>query len=514
MQKPKKDSLRRGEKDAQRGPFSAFTPLIVYPIFFSIIVLNHFLFCSTLYYLYYVRKIFIVCLLIATVKAGWAVEVFHFEVYGDSQKTGGARISLPVAEIRASSEPDKYNFGFLLTSAKFMKKLPVEIKFGNLSAGGSLSRLNSPELSNGTSPFSNGISSVTGISASLPGYTSFSKPESTFLQLKANQLVKHPFSFCANVWISPENSSPVFSVQLCDKFLNNQIVLTSAFTTGRFYYDEKNSSSWFLESPYYIADSHLCSQLQFSAEFKNKNRKASFYTGLTTGIYESPFGPFTAVYRLDLKLSIKQTDFYTSAFLNQYEETLTSSAKTLSPCIQLKGGFLTKRPVLIGKQNLYFLRIGINAYSKINLTDTEHPLRINAGLQLTSDLTTISFSASANTALLSKSPELPPEDISFNSISAQIKNAWYLKNFTPSITMTAEKRFNTASDKNDDMKYKLQLNLTHNSKCKITSGCAFSFSAKDNSICDKKLSANLNCRVNLKMFTLIGKLTISSLYLE
>ena len=144
--------------------------------------------------------------------------MFHFEVYGDSQKTGGVRISTPISEIRASSEPGNYNFGFLITSAKFIKKLPFEVKVGNLSAGGSLSRLNSPELSNGTSPFSNGIISVSGLTANLPGYTSFSKTESTFLQLKVNQLTKHPFSLCVNLWLAPENPGPVFSALICDKY--------------------------------------------------------------------------------------------------------------------------------------------------------------------------------------------------------------------------------------------------------------------------------------------------------
>lgn len=461
------------------------------------------------------KKLYIAFILLIAGSAFGAAESFKIELYGDSQKTGGLRLSVPLIDLRTAIQPDKYNFGIQISTAKFIKKLPVEVKFGNLSASGSLSRLNSPELSSSTSPFSNGIISTTGLTASLPGYTVFSKSASTFLQIKTNQLTTHPFTMYLNLWFSPENPDPVFSAMIYDKFFDNRLIISSSFTTGRFMYEANDSSSWFLDNPYYMADAHSCSLIQFSAEIKNKTRKNSIYTGFMTAIYESPFGPLTAAYRLDLKLSIKHTDFYASAFLNQYEDILTSSAKLLSPSVQLKCGFLTKKPVPAKNQKLYFIKTGANIYSRINLTKPEHPLRLNAGFQLTSDITTLSLSVSGNAKLLAASAELPPEDISFTSISMQFKNSWYLKTFTPGITLSAEKRFDDSSDSDSGkMKYKAQLNLTNNSRHKISGNCAFSFSSKDKEITDKKFSAGLTCRMNIKAVTIIGKLTISSLYLE
>ena len=108
-----------------------------------------------------------------------AADFFHFDFYADysaAQQTGSIRLTTPFAELRSANRPEKFNLGLLFSSVSLYKKLPVEIKAGNLSASGSLSRLNSPELSNGTSPFSNGIISVSGLSASLPSYSTFSKP--------------------------------------------------------------------------------------------------------------------------------------------------------------------------------------------------------------------------------------------------------------------------------------------------------------------------------------------------
>ena len=455
------------------------------------------------------RKLLLFTLLILTAGgAGVSSEKFKLELYADGQKTGGVKLSLPAGEMRTSTQNDKFNFGLLFSTAKLFKKVSIDIKYGNLSAGGSLSKLNSPELSSGSSPFSNGLISVSALTANLPGYQSFSKPESTFLQIKTNQLTRHPFSMNLNLWLSPENSSPVFSAILSDKFFKNRLLLNSSFTAGNFYYDENKASSWFLETPFYTADSHFCSIVQFSAELRNKTQNRSFYTGGLAAVYETPFGPMSAAYRLDLKLSLKKADFYLSGFVNQYEDILTSSEKKLSPGLQFKGGLLTKNTILQKNQKLSFLKIAINAYSKINLMETEHPLKINAGFQLNSEKSALSFSASANTSFLSTSAELPPEDFCFNSLSAQIKKSWYFTSITPALSAAAEKKFPGASDsENDAMKYKLQFNLTNNSVHKISGNLTYSFSEKDWKITGKKISAGLSCRMNWKHLTVTGKVS-------
>ena len=423
--------------------------------------------------------------------------------------TGGIKIRTPLAEIRTANQVGKNNLGVLVSTGSIFKKLPVEFRYGNLSGSGSLSKLNSPELSNGSSPFSGSIMNPGVVTANLPGYTSFSKPESFFFQVKLKQPFNKPFSLSANIWVSPENSSPVFSTMLSNSFFSNRLTLKASATTGLFRYEDNSSSSWFLEAPFYSAGKHFCSLFQFSADYKNKTGKAAFHTGFMAAVYETPFGPYTAVYRADLSTSIKQIELYTSAFLNSYEDTLTSSGKKLEPSCQLKTGFVLKKPLLTKKNELIFLKFGTNAYTKIILIKNEYQLRINSGIQLSSDITAFSLSASGNMTMLSPSPELPPQEIRKDSISIQVKNSWYLKTFIPSLTFAAEKKFSAISDNSDEMKYKLLLNLTNNSREKISGNCTFSFSTKEQKIIDKKFSSSLNCRFNYKMITIIGKLSAS-----
>ncbi len=442
-----------------------------------------------------------------------AADFFHFDFYADysaAQQTGSIRLTTPFLELRSSNRPEKFNLGFLFSSASLYKKLPVEIKAGNLSASGSLSRLNSPELSNGTSPFSNGIISVSGISASLPSYSTFSKPAGVFFQIKMNQLVKHPCLLSVNLLTSPEFSSPIFSTLISDKYLSNRLTLGASWTCGQFLYEDNYSSSFFLESPAYGEGTHFCCLAQFSAEYKTKKRKQTFYAGFMSAIYESPFGPYTAAWRLDLKASIKNTEVFASAFLNQYEELLTSSEKKLSPSTQFKAGFVSKMPLLTKHQNLIFLKFGINAFSKINLTQTEHPLRLNIGAQLTSDITSLSLTLSGTATLLSPAADQTPQSLEAAAFSAQLKNTWYFKYITPSLTLSAEKKFSTRSDSPDTMKYKFLLNLTNNNKHKLSGSCAFSFTSADRIISDKKLSATLNCKMTFKKLTVTGKISLET----
>lgn len=447
------------------------------------------------------RKLYLFAILItaAAVNLCNAKEPYHLELYGDSQKTGGTRFSTPVTEFRVASRPEKINFGLLFTSENLFKKLPIEFKYGNLSFAGSLSKLNSPELSNGTSPFSSSSLSASCVTANLPGYSSFSKAESAFMQMKLNHLARLPFLLTMNMAVNPETSSPLFSTLISKKFFSNQLSLSASFTSGSFIYEDKNSSSWFLDSPYYAEDEGFCSLLQISSDYRKKKSRNGIHSAFMAAFYESPFGPYTVIYRSDLKFNIHRTEFFLSAFLNEYEDTLTSSGKELNPCTQFKAGFISKKPFLTGSQKLLFIKYGINAFTRINLTKEEHPLRINTGIQLSSDLTAISFSVSADSKILSPSPDTPPKSLEKDSFTFQIKNSWNLKKITPVFSATAEA---------DHYKFAAGLSFPPDKKnYKISSNCAFSFSTEDGEIADRKISASLNCRFNYKMLTIIGKLS-------
>lgn len=427
----------------------------------------------------------------------------HLELYGDSQKTLGARLQNDLAEVRAAGRPEeeKENFGLLFSTEKLCRQFPVEVKYGNLSFSGSLSKLNSPELSNPTSPFSSSILSAGCLSANLPGYSSFSKAESTFLQVKLHHLKKSPLAITVNLALQPESSTSIFSTIITDKFFSNRLTVSASCTAGQFLYEDKDSSSWILDSPYYASDNFFCSLFQLSATYKNRAGKSSLQTSLMTALYESPFGPYTQVFRGDIKFSFNQTDLYLSAFLNPYENLLTSSEKILEPCTQLKAGLLTKKPFLIKGSHLFFLKSGINVYSKINLTQAEHPLRLNTGLQFSSDITSLSFSISIDSKMKASSPEELPQTIEKDKIAFRLSNSWYLKKLSPGLSLSIEEN-----------KYKLSLNLANNAaatKHRFSGNCALTLSTKDGKVEDKKISAGLNCRFNFKYLTIIGKLSTS-----
>ena len=415
---------------------------------------------------------------------------------------------------------DDYNTGFLITSKNFCKKLPLEARFGNLSCSGSLSKLNSPELSKGRSPFTTGLAAVSSLSANLPGYTSFSKAESTFLQLKGNNLLKKKLDFSVNTWISSENSSPLSSAMLSYRFPSKKLTLNTSFTSGQFDYSENSSSSWFLNSPYYQAGSHQCSLFQFSADYINKNKKTELNSLFMTAVYESPFGPLSAVYRTDLRFSYKQIEFYSSAYLNPYQDILTSSQKKLKPAFQFKSGFISRKPLISKKDRLIFLKYGANAFTCLNLTDTQHLLRFNTGAQISTELTSISFYISADALLYSTSPEIPPRQIKTSALSLQLKNSWYLKSFTPGFTFNIERKLTDSANQEDSditaendaggtTKYKVQINVTKNSKHKLNGSLNFSITSKDREITDKKISAGMTGTFNLKRLTVIGKASYS-----
>lgn len=427
----------------------------------------------------------------------------RLELYADSQKNCGGRLMTPLFEFRAagSSASEKLNSGFLLTSRNYFSKLPFSLKYGNLSVSGSLARLNSPELSNGSSPFSDGIIPVSGLSASLPGYTSFSKPESCFLEISANKIFYRPQTFSFNLWASPENDSAIISTLLSDKFFSKQLTLSASWTAGQFHHNDNSTSSWFSNSPYYSAGSDFASLLQLAADYKSKKRKTGFYSSFMAAIYESPFGPYTVAMRADFKINIKQNEFFTSAFLNAYEDILTSSEKKLDPCCQFKTGIISSKSLLIKDSELIFVKLALNAFSRINFTKSEHPVRINTGIQFSNDLNILSISISGTGLFISDTPEVSPNQFKKDAISIQVKNSWYFNSFIPALTLSAEIR--------NCIKYKIQLNMTNNAKSKISGSLNYSFTSKDGEASGKKLTSSVNCRFNHRQLIMIGKASVS-----
>ena len=455
-------------------------------------------------------------------KAKVLKDTTHFEFYFDDDMTASTRVTTPLSELRLANRPDQQNFGAVLSTAKLFPRLPFSFKVGNLTAGGPLSLLNSPELSSGNSPFIQSLAGPAPLAVSLPGKSSFSKPVSTFFEFSLLPESRLP-NLTAGLWLTPQSPQPLTSIYAEQSLFKNSLTLSASCTSGIFYYKANNSASWFLTSPYYPAGSHHCMLLQFSADLKPDNRAFQALCNLTGALYESPFGYYQLTYRGDLKLSTRRFDFSAQAFFNPYDEVLTSSEKKLTPSLQTKGGLIFNTPSKIASLLLktpVFLKLGANAFFRLNLTQTEHPLKINSGLVFTTGPVNTSFSYSLSGSLLSKTPKSAPYDFLHKDNSFQLKLSWNQKLFSPSFAASAS--LPKASDAAQN--YKLSASLAFSPKSKklplnLTGQTSYTFayapSSDSPSFQPKKLTAGLTARLNFRRITISGKVAAEiDLYLE
>lgn len=476
----------------------------------------------------------------------FSAEPFHTELYTSVEKDEqllGTKINLPFAEFRTAGSAfsaEKVNFGLSLSSKKLLPSPPflpchITVKTGNLSGGGALTKMGNPALSASTSPFSTGISTPSPLTASLPSYSSFSKPESTFVQLETSRYTK----ILANLWLTPDAPSPVLSTQLSDSFAANRLTLNLSAVAGRFYYDASSSpsSSWFSNQAYYSAGTHLCSLFQLAASYKK-----TFSATFAAGLYESPFGTLPVNLRTDLNLKNKKFELFTSAFYNPQQDLITSSQKKLDSCIQIKSGFITKG---IGQffSIPLIIKTGFNTFSSINLLGYEHPLLTNAGIQLSSETATLSFTSSLKLTVPSPPPALAPSKPEFESLTFQLKNSWNLKKISPSAGASISF---SSKDGKSSQKYKFTAGFdgvfsksskatrsssksatgyssesTTASSSKSTSrntingnlstnfSATYSFTHSPQMISSRKLILSLSLRLDFRLLTIIGKTSVT-----
>ncbi len=410
----------------------------------------------------------------------FASDPLHIELYADSKKVAGTKISLPGVDMRFSTkEAEKFNLGISLSSKMIFPKLPVTVKAGNLSPGGMLSYLKNPEIGTGTSPFSSGTFTPCLMTASLAGYSVFSKEMALFMQIesKGNSF----FNNTLNCLFSNEFASPVLSLQSRAQFLDKRLKFYLSFIGGEFYYEDNYKSSWFLDNVYYDCGSHFCMMNQFSTEYKSKVSKFMILYSIACGLYESPFSTFLTNYRSDVKIQSRHTDIYASAFYNPKEGLITSSDKVLSSSAQFKLGFDIK--YLAGRRlkEPFILKNGINGICKINLLNEEYLLFVNAGCQISSSLTAVSFTASGKLNIEGF------EELSFN-----LKNNLYFNKVNLAFSLQSSYDIMSLYIEENQSKYKAGINFSTNGRGKLSGGGAFSFALKNGEVDSKKILANIS----------------------
>ena len=410
--------------------------------------------------------------------------------YANNAKTFATDLRLPLGQVKFSLTPENYNLGISAFSDKIAKSYPFCFKFGNLSAGGSLSKMNNPLLSTSTSPFSSGISSVNCITSSLPGYSSFSNPVSFFCQFSNSNKKSPLFQWKTNCFYSPEEENLAFSLHLSKNLLQKKLKLNGQITSGFFHYEENSLSAWFIDQPYYHQGKHFCSFYQFSADL------SKFYSAFSLGIYENPFGRLLTIYRWDNKITTKHFIFTLSGLYNPHykkESFLTSSEKKLENLLQLRGGLQYK--FLAGRKIPLFIKTGLVTYANFNLQEKQGDLKFGIGSQLTSAITAVTLSGALNADLSAENPNKP--QFIFDSATFKLKNTWYIQEFTPSFS--ASLSVNPTSEFDSvTLSSKFALGLNYSKIPSLSSSLSLALTNKDGTYTSKKLSGGITAKFTWK----------------
>ncbi len=418
--------------------------------------------------------------------------------YFDSDKTQAIDFKFFAGQIKFAHQEGKINFGIAAFSDTLAKNVSFQLLYGNLSLGASLSKLNNPLLTSSSSPFSTGFSSVDCFTAKLPSYTSFSNPTRLFLQF-GNLFKKSAFiHWKCNCFYSPEDKKIALSLFLNKNFFKNQLKLSGQFSLGSFPHKENSISSWFTNEFYYHQGMHICSNYQLSLEYKN------FKTCFLQGIYESPFGILSSIYRSDNQLKTDHFIFTLSALYNpnSKENTIiTSSDKILENCFQFRFGLQYKYKT--GKRFPIFIKNGFASYCNLNISSEEgpHDLKFCAGSQFSCPFTSTSLLVNINGSLYHKNNS-PSYD--FDSFTIKLQNSAYIWAFTPgfnvSLTLTPSQNFDSLS-----LSSKFGLKLSFSKFPKLSSNASITLNHKDGELTSRKLSASIKSTFTFKNISVILK---------
>ena len=337
-----------------------------------------------------------------------------------------AKINVPFVEARASLRDDlKWNYGVSLSTQKLFPRLTFSLKAGNLSAGGSLSKLNSPALSSSISAFGSSSLRTYTLEVTLPQYESFSevqgyffeagfKPDKIIKQITINGFYKdnkkneeNSFTASARIKISPAKKTE----------------LSFCSTAGVYPYKKKNLTSWFTNERFYNQGKHVCFNNQASVSF------GGFSSLFILGTYQSPFGDFVNTWRSENLIKLKHFTFSFNGFYNPNTEVITSSDKKLKPLLQLSGGgqydFITETKLPLR------ITTGINTLIDINLAEKNHTFKSALGIRYSAADFSGLVGINISMKLMNNNDGINTD---FESGSLETSNNFYINDFTPAVT--------------------------------------------------------------------------------
>lgn len=420
-------------------------------------------------------------------------------LYADNDSIQSINFKFLLGQFKFCHQEGKTALGLSAFSTPIAKNISFTMQYGNLSSGGALSKLNNPLLSTSTSAFSSGYSKPAAITSYLPGNTSFSNPFRFFLQFGNTFNKKAWIKWTSNYLYCPEEDKNAFSLYLNKNLFQNKIKLSGQYTFGFFPYAENKISSWFTDELYYHDGTHFSSMYQISLDSKN------FYTSFLQGIYETPFGIFSHIFRTDNKINTKNFTFIFSALYNpNFKENtiITSSDKTLANCFQSR--FSLNYKYRTGNKRPVFVKNGLAAYLNLNLQDTEHNFKLCFGSQITNSLTSITFQSYMNGKIESSNPYSP--EVLFESANLKVQNNWYFSDFTPGLSASVS--FNPSSAYDSlTITSRYSVSLMYIKQAKIKGSASLSLTNKDGIYTSRKLTCSINSTFNIKKITVILKLT-------
>ena len=448
----------------------------------------------------------------------YSVELYSAAKNNFDGITFGAKVKVPFYDVRTYFLKEKWTFGLSVFTNSIYEKIPVSLKIGKLSPGGSFSKLNSPLLSSTVSPFSGVSQTVPYFSCNLPSSSSFEKDLSSFLQIDfigKNVLKKINFSAFCNLEKKDEFAFGVYG----NLIFNKKINLYLSGIAGKFLYEENYKSSWFLDSIYYPKGEHFCGSFQIG--LKMPNLFSTFYLGL----YQNPFGKFDAIYKIENKIKFQKIILNLSSLYNASEKLITSSNKIINEILELKLGMqylFTKRV----KIPLFF-KTGINGYLKMNLAQESHNWKVGVGCQFNSFITSASLIAYCSGQI--KTPKNSSFNFDFSTVSLQMKNVWYFKNINLIISGNFSFSPKTITDEKDyyildysylgkvfgketfsyDMSEKFSINFVYNKMPFITFENSIGFWQNNGSYTKGSYDSSVNLKYKVKFLTLNLKFTMN-----
>lgn len=301
-------------------------------------------------------------------------------------------LTLPALQAHVNMKHKNLNWGSTLKLAG--KSSALILKAGNLTLSGSASSLTSPSLSPSFTAFTKVSATATSLETGYESSSSFSKPQSFFLQYvytapNKNQLL-------VNGFYSPQENKSCLSLEL--KWYQTKTTVTKnktetqknlwdlSFTAGLFPYNESKNDSWFLTEPYFTKGIQPCFNMQESYSWKNGK------TLFSQSLFFTPKGQPAFTFENENLFETGNWSFSLSQYINCFSNVYSANHYKLKETAEIKLNLQHQQ-----KKENSLLKEGLTFFTQFDLYNLQHYFYINPGFEYSSGF--YSFALSGNTKI-------------------------------------------------------------------------------------------------------------------